>query len=190
MQQAQKRSGNRSFQIFSRQASVFPIAALGLPQKPSFELADYRCYRCPSSATSWPNGCFGNAPTSAFVGNVQSLWSGLKPATSLMPSMVNGPMSWVKHEDPREEFGWDQKDWSLWRVDLNLFHLLFRLQCESKSPLALRPVEQTEGPCKICCSWETAITAICLPENLLSWVFCSLPGAIGISWVRIMETFT
>lgn len=105
MQQAQKRSSNRSFQIFSRQASVFPIAALGLPQKPSFELADYRCYRCPSSATSWPNGCFGNAPTSAFVGNVQSLWSGLKPATSLMPSMVNGPMSWVKHEDPREDFG-------------------------------------------------------------------------------------
>jgi len=44
--------------------SVFPIAALGLPQKPSFELADYRCYRCPSSATS-----------------------------SLMPSMVNGHMS-------------------------------------------------------------------------------------------------
>ena len=50
--------------IFSRQASVFPIAALGLPQKPSFELADYRC---PSSATSWPNGYFGNAPTSPFV---------------------------------------------------------------------------------------------------------------------------
>ena len=165
-------------QLWSAAEAIFRVSGLSLLSLPVIcnILAKRMLWKCSNKCVRW------KCPESMICSQ-----------TSHLAHAINGEwpheLTWSMRI-PEKTLGWDQKDWSLLRVDLNLFHLLFRLQCESKSPLALRPVEQTEGPCKICFSWETAITAICLPENLLSWVFCSLPGAIGISWVRIMDTFS